>query len=74
MQEWRVGQNTELAYGHDGAIFRLNFLVQFFRSHLALLAGGVIGFDSINLFYINILYGLAIPLWLIGAVLVLIAA
>jgi hypothetical protein len=39
-----------------------------------LLAGGVIGFVSINLFYINILYGLAIPLWLIGAVLVLIAA
>ncbi len=41
---------------------------------LAMLAGGVIGFVSINLFYINTLYGLAIPLWLIGAALVLIAA
>ena len=40
---------------------------------LTMLISGVIGFLSINLFYINSLYGLAILPWLIGAALAVLA-
>jgi hypothetical protein len=41
---------------------------------LTILISGVLGFLSINLFYINSFYGLAILPWLIGAVLAVLAA
>lgn len=34
-----------------------------------MMIGGIAGFICINLFYINTLYGLAVPLWIAGAVL-----
>ena len=34
-----------------------------------MMIGGIAGFICINLFYINTLYGLAVPLWISGAVL-----
>ncbi len=34
-----------------------------------MIIGGIAGFICINLFYINTLYGLALPLWITGAVL-----
>jgi hypothetical protein len=41
---------------------------------LTMLISGVLGFLSINLFYINSFYGLAILPWFIGAVLAVLAA
>lgn len=39
-----------------------------------MLAGGIVGFVCINLFYINTFYFLAIPFWIVGAVLGFIGA
>jgi hypothetical protein len=39
-----------------------------------MLISGVVGYLSINLFYINTFYGLAILPWLIGSVLAVLAA
>ena len=41
---------------------------------LAMLIAGFAGFVCINIFYINTFYGLAVPLWIIGAALALIGA
>ena len=38
------------------------------RANLTMLISGIVGFVCINLFYINTFYGLAIPLWIAGAV------
>ncbi|HKV57221.1 MAG TPA: hypothetical protein VJO32_03035 [Ktedonobacteraceae bacterium] len=40
---------------------------------LIMLISGITGFISINLFYINTLYGLAVPLWFIAAIIAWIA-
>ena len=45
-----------------------------FAATLTMLISGVLGFLSINLFYINTFYGLAILPWLIGAALAVLAA
>ena len=39
---------------------------------LTMLIAGCAGFVCINFFYINTFYGLAVPLWIIGAALALI--
>ncbi len=41
---------------------------------LTMLIAGCAGFVCINFFYINTFYGLAVPLWIIGAALALIRA
>jgi hypothetical protein len=41
---------------------------------LTMLIAGVAGFACINLFYINTLYGLAVPLWIAATVLAFITA
>ncbi len=41
---------------------------------LTMLITGFAGFVCINFFYINTFYGLAVPLWIIGAALALISA
>lgn len=45
-----------------------------FAAGLTMLISGVLGFLSINLFYINTFYGLALLPWLIGAALAVLAA
>lgn len=41
---------------------------------LIMLVSGFAGFVCINLFYINTFYGLALPLWIAGAVLIIISS
>ena len=41
---------------------------------ITMVITGFSGFVCINLFYINTFYGLAVPLWIIGAALALISA
>ena len=41
---------------------------------VTLLTSGIVGFACINLFYINTFYGLAVPLWVVGAILAWLAA
>lgn len=41
---------------------------------LTMLIAGFAGFVCINFFYINTLYGLAVPLWMIAAALALISS
>jgi hypothetical protein len=38
------------------------------RASLIMLISGIVGFVCINLFYINTFYGLAVPLWVVAAV------
>ena len=38
---------------------------------LVMLGSGIVGFLCINLFYINTFYVLAVPLWILGAVVTL---